>query len=181
MRHSISGFTLIELMVTLAVAAIVLSVAVPSFQTQLLNNRSIVLGEDFASAVNYTRSEAIKRAGRVSLCASKDGATCVGTWTDGFIAFVDTVAADTTVPPVVGEVLRVWKKQNISAVISVKDSLGTGITFIRYTSLGTLARIDEGSLIISAELQKCSGKAAREITIGLSGLVSVNNIACSAY
>jgi type IV fimbrial biogenesis protein FimT len=180
MRYSMRGFTLVELLITMAVAAIVLSIAVPNFQTQILNNRSIVLGEDIASAVNYTRAEAVKRAGRVSLCASKDGATCVGTWKDGFIAFIDTVGADTTVPPVVGTVLRVWKKQDVSAEISVTSD-GADTTFIRYTGLGTLARVSDKPLVISAELKKCTGKSAREITIGLSGLVSVNSVACSAY
>lgn len=174
------GVTLVELLVAVAVVAIALSIAVPSFQTQMLNNRSIALGEDFASAVNYTRSEAVKRAGRVSLCASKNRTSCVGEWTDGFIAFVDTAATDTTTPPVVGPVLRVWTEQDVNARISVKSD-ANDVTFIRYTSLGTLARVNEQPLVIAAELEKCSGKAGRQINIGLSGLVSVNSVACTAY
>jgi type IV fimbrial biogenesis protein FimT len=185
MRYSMRGFTLVELLVTVVVVAIVLSIAIPSFQTQMLNNRSIALGEDFAAAVNFARAEAVKRAGRVSLCASDDGATCGGEWTDGFIAFVDTVDADKTTPPVVGTVLRVWKKQNASAVITVKNvtddgSAGADAAFIRYTGLGTLARVSDKPLIISAEFKKCTGSAAREITIGLSGLVSLDSVACSS-
>ncbi|MDZ4261187.1 MAG: GspH/FimT family pseudopilin, partial [Pseudomonadota bacterium] len=157
-----------------------LSIAVPSFQTQILNNRSIALGEDFASAVNYTRSEAVKRAGRVSLCASKNGTACDGVWTDGFMAFVDTAATDTTTPPVVGLVLRVWEKPDANALISVKSDV-IDVTFIRYTSLGTLARVNEKPLAIAAELKKCAGKSGRQINIGLSGLVSVNSVACTAY
>ena len=83
------GFTIIELMITVAIAAIVLAVAIPSFQAQIRNNQSIALGEDFASAINFARSEAVKRATRVSLCASDNGISCGGAWTDGFIAFVD--------------------------------------------------------------------------------------------
>ena len=174
------GVTLVELLVAVAVVAIALSIAVPSFQTQMLNNRSIALGEDFASAVNYTRSEAVKRAGRVSLCASKNGTACDGVWTDGFMAFVDTAATDTTTPPVVGLVLRVWEKPDAKALISVKSDV-IDVTFIRYTSLGTLARVNEKPLVIAAELKRCAGKSGRQINIGLSGLVSVNSVACTAY
>jgi len=180
MRHQTNGFTLIELMVTLVITAIVLSIAIPSFQSQMLNNRSIALGEDFASAINFTRAEAVKRAGRVSLCASDDGETCSGgSWNDGFIAFVDTVAADTTVPPTVGTVLRAWKKQDSNAVISV-ESDAVDKTFIRYTGLGTLARVTDKPFVISVQFKKCTGSAARQINIGLSGSVSVSSIACSA-
>lgn len=174
------GFTLIELIVTVAVVAIALSLAIPSFQTQILNNRSISLGEDFASAVNYVRAEAVKRAGRVTLCASKTGTSCEGLWTDGFIAFIDTATENTSSTPGVGLVLRVWKKQDANALISVKSDT-TDVSFIRYTSLGTLARVNEKPLVIVSELKKCQGKAARQINIGLSGLVSVSSIACTVY
>lgn len=176
--RSNSGFTLSELIVTLAVVAIALSVAVPSFQTQILNNRSIALGEDFASAINLVRSEAVKRAGRVSLCASKDSETCTGNWTEGFIAFVDTATTDTDALPEVGLVLHVWEKQDSNAVINVSSGSDTP-SFIRYTSLGTLARVTDQPLVIVAQLKKCKGKAARQINIGLSGLVSVNSVACA--
>lgn len=179
MRYPMNGFTLIELMVTLSVAAIVLSIAVPSFQTQVLNNRSIALGEDFATAINYARAEAVKRAGRVSLCASNDGETCSGNWNEGFIAFVDTVATDTTESPTVGTVLRAWKKQDSNAVITVQSD-NTDKTFIRYTGLGTLARVTDKPFVISAQFKKCTGNAARQINIGLSGMVSVSRVACSA-
>lgn len=178
--RSNSGFTLIELMVTLVVAAIALTIAVPSFQTQILNNRSIALGEDFASAINFTRSEAVKRAGRVSLCASDDGETCTGEWRDGFIAFVDNVPDDTSTPPNVGLVLRVWAEQDTNSLIQVQRG-GVDTGFIRYTSLGTLARVTDQPLVINTELKRCKGTAARRINIGLSGLVSVNSIACTAY
>lgn len=176
--RSNSGFTLIELIVTMVVVAIVLSIALPSFQTQVLNNRSIALGEDFASAINLVRSEAVKRAGRVSLCASEDGETCSGAWTDGFIAFVDTAATDTAAAPGVGLVLRVWGSQDSNAVISVLSGT-VAASFIRYTGLGTLARVTDDPLVILAQLKKCNGKAARQINIGLSGLVSVSSAICT--
>lgn len=179
MRHFNKGFTLIELMITMVVAAIVLGIALPSFQTQLLNNRSVALGEDFATSINFVRSEAVKRATRVSLCASKDGATCAGNWTDGFIAFVDIATTDKAAAPVVGTILRTWEKQDSNAVITVQSD-ADAVTFIRYTSLGALAKVKDKPLEIKTELKKCSGKAARKVSIGLSGLVGVERTDCTA-
>jgi type IV fimbrial biogenesis protein FimT len=184
--HSNNGFTLIELLVTLAVAAIVLGIAIPSFNTQILNNRSIVLGEDFASAINFARSEAVKRGKRVTLCASSDGSLCNGSdWVDGFIVVVDHATTDKASAPVLTDsshsdstILRVWDKQDPRSEIAVTRGKGD-VTFLRYTSLGTLARIDENPIIIEAKLKKCTGDAARTITIGLSGLVSMERKACT--
>jgi type IV fimbrial biogenesis protein FimT len=172
------GFTLIELMITVAIAAIVLAYAIPSFTTQMANNRSAALGEDFATAVNYVRSEAVKRRTRVSLCASSNGTSCTGAWTDGFIAFVDTALTDTAPAPVVvaANVLRVWKKADDGAVITATS--GGAVTFLRYTGLGVLARNVAAPIVINAQLAHCKGDAARTITVGLSGLVSVARAAC---
>jgi len=84
------GFTLLELMVTLAVAAIVFSFAVPGFQQMVQRNRVITYTNNFIATVNYARSEAIRRASPVSICASADGTTCNGTWSQGWIVFVNT-------------------------------------------------------------------------------------------
>lgn len=166
-----SGFTIIELMVTLVVAAIVLSIAVPSFTVQIRNNQALGLGEELASAINYARSEAVKRGGRVSMCASNDGAQCVGDWSEGWIVFVDSAATDITKPPVIATppgVLRYWNDIPTTADITVSDSK----TFIRYTSMGTLARVDnDNRIVISAKITGCT--RGREVSVGLSGSVSL--------
>lgn len=86
------GFTLIELMVTLAVAAILLSASAPSFVTLIDNNRAASAANDVLASLQFARSEAVKRAADVSLCTSSDGAGCIGgtDWKDGWIIFVDS-------------------------------------------------------------------------------------------
>lgn len=88
-----SGFSLIELMVVVAIAAILIAVAAPSFQSLILKNRVQSVASDFQSALATARSEAIKRGGdtRVTVVANSKVA---GTpdWASGFTVFLDTTS-----------------------------------------------------------------------------------------
>ncbi len=79
------GFTLIELLVTLAVAAILLTVAVPNYQMFVMNSRMASQANEIVGALSLARSEAVKRGAQVSVCASSNGSTCTGSWTQGWV------------------------------------------------------------------------------------------------
>lgn len=86
------GFTLIELMVTVAVAATVLTVGVPSFRELIQNNRLTTAVNDMVTEFNLARSEAVKRGAPVTLCKRNTAGTgCddAATWLNGWIVFVD--------------------------------------------------------------------------------------------
>ncbi len=83
------GFTLIELMITLAVAAILLTVGVPSFSEIIKNNRLTTEINELVTALNLGRTEAIKRGVSVTICKSNTGTSCAGNWGNGWIVFVD--------------------------------------------------------------------------------------------
>src|SRR5690554_1851863 len=64
-----AGFTIIELMVTLVVAAVILMIAVPSFQGLIERSRLTTEANTFGSALQLARSEAVKRGENISLTA----------------------------------------------------------------------------------------------------------------
>jgi type IV fimbrial biogenesis protein FimT len=90
-----TGFTLIELMVTVAIASILVGVAAPSFSTILQGGAISVGANDLASSIRVARSEAIKRASRTVVCKSNNSmaiaASCDNgaSWGDGWIVFHD--------------------------------------------------------------------------------------------
>lgn len=88
-----AGFTLVELIVTMALAAIVLTIGVPTFRTAILNNTRLAQVNEFVGVLNLARSEAAKRGLRVVVCRSNDGVNCAtdttGVWANGWIVFVD--------------------------------------------------------------------------------------------
>ena len=89
-----SGFTLVELLITVAIAAILLSLAAPNFREMLVKRSVQAAAETLASDMRFARSEALKRSTRTLVCRSTDGANCSatvnGSWSDGWIVFVDS-------------------------------------------------------------------------------------------
>lgn len=101
MRYKSKGFTLVELMVTVVVAAILLGLAAPSFRDAIQNNKFVATSNQLVSALKYARTEALKRRASVTVCGLNDAKTACGAstnWkTNGFGALDSS-----------NNVLKVW-------------------------------------------------------------------------
>lgn len=85
------GFTFIELVIIVAIAAILLTAGVPSFIALIKGNRMTTQVNEFIGTLSYARSEAVKRGQSVTICQSSNGTACGGAlqWENGFLLFVD--------------------------------------------------------------------------------------------
>jgi len=88
---SISGVTLIELLVTMAILALLLTSLAPAFHHLEQRRRIAGVSREFLSTLMLTRQAAIERSQRVTLCPSADGTTCLpeGQWHRGWLVFAD--------------------------------------------------------------------------------------------
>ena len=86
------GFTIIELMITVTIAAIVMAIAIPSFRTVAQSSQQRNAVADLSTTLARARTDAAARRRSITICASSDQTTCSGavTWETGWIIFVDT-------------------------------------------------------------------------------------------
>jgi type IV fimbrial biogenesis protein FimT len=87
-----SGFTLLELITTVSVLALLGGLAVPSFTTMWLNSQRSTAVNGFIHSVFLARSTAIQRGHIVTICRSTDGEVCshqTSDWQAGWIVFVN--------------------------------------------------------------------------------------------
>jgi type IV fimbrial biogenesis protein FimT len=175
-----TGFTLIELMVAVGVFGLVIVFALPNFNRMMVNNQASNLGMETITAINYARSEAVKRASRVSICpANPNEDTCLTSsdWNKGWMMFVDTATSDSAATPVVGTIIKRWNSFSVRDQISVKSG-STEVNFLRFTATGALGWKDNNSRVITTYTQKCKGTNQSEITVNVAGMVRSTKIAC---
>ena len=84
------GFTLIELMITVGLTGLLLSMAVPALSQFTSNSRQTSAINDFVSSMHVARSTAVTTNFRVTVCASSGGSNCEAvSWDQGWIVFAD--------------------------------------------------------------------------------------------
>lgn len=154
------GFSLIELMVTVAILAILLMIAAPSFTETIRNNRANALANNFVTSFQYTRSEAIKRNQRVTICPGRSG-DCGTDWSEGWRAQITTGGGT--------EVLKTWPPLDDNMTITGANNT---ITFNASGLLTSAA----GAFTLAPST--CVGNNKRTIEITITGRSTISKGDC---
>jgi type IV fimbrial biogenesis protein FimT len=155
-----SGFTLLEMIIALALVSIVVAFAIPSMRTFTQNDRLTTNINTLIGHLAYARSEAVKRSVQVSVCASNDASTCSGGWDDGWIVYID---ADNNNSFDAGE--EVIRAQQALGGNNTLTPTGIG-TQITYDNRGFVDAGSVGSLQLCDDRSGPHGKTVRITTTG---------------
>ena len=171
MKHQ-SGLSLIELLITVAIVAIIAGIAAPGFNQLVQDNRTTQAANQLLSLINYARSEAIKTRAAVSLCSSNNpGATspmCAANWGGNtLIAFLDP---DGNGAP--GGQAQILRTLAIPTALSFRGNSNTNISY------GGDGFLQAGNQTLTLDLDGTSDSTpsphARNLVISQTGRVRIN-------
>jgi type IV fimbrial biogenesis protein FimT len=159
------GFTIVELMVTLAIAAVLIGLAAPAFNEFLAQRRLTSQVNDFLVGLQYARSEAVRRGARVSL-QSMDASDAANEWGKGYCVVVGN-------PGNCDDRLRTFAAigDNTLNANDALDTLGT----LTFDARGLLLGGGAGSV----DLCDPTADRGRRIDISLIGRVSSQELDCN--
>jgi len=158
------GFTILELMITVAVAGVLLTVGIPSFLSIIETNRTVTHTNELVTALNLARSEAVRRGAPIVVCSSTDGAICSTStdWSTGWIIRTQTAAP---------EVLRAWPERSGGAGILTGD-----VDEIEFQPRGSLP--PGPTPLIQLRLPNCGVNEGRDVAVNSAGRISVSRVDC---
>ena len=142
------GFTLYELLITLALLAVLATLALPSFSTLSAKSRQSAEISALFHAFHQARKESIMRRRVVSLCPSSDGLTCARTkdWSDGWLLFYD--------PSGTG-----WPGNGIVTRHTGTETVRVTANRRLFTARGTQKRTTNGTIVFCDRAGRTAAKA----------------------
>ena len=178
------GFTLVELVITLLIAAILVTVGIPSYRYIIRDNRGTAIANEALTAINFARSEAIKRGISVSVRSS----TGTTDWSQGYSVFVDingdgtftddgdadTCETDaTTKLPTEDCLLRVWDRHKGKV-----NTVTAGASSLTYNSAGSTTPFTINRIWPYGECEK-DRQQEWTVTVTAVGRASVSKSNCT--
>lgn len=174
-----SGLSLIELITSLLIVAVLMRVAVPSFNSVIRDNRLLSGGNGIMGAIAFARSEAVRRGRLVTVCPTSDGKVCGSDWAAGWMVYVEgpDVAVGTAPPADVTVAPSIFLQQGEAMKkVAVTRSTGTK-NYIRFSSRG---QSEEAIAIDVKPSTGCtSGKVSfRRVAVGIAGRPAMTSKIC---
>lgn len=163
------GFTLIELMVTIAVLAVMATIAFPSFQSVIRSSRVTTANNEIIGLVNLARTEAIRSGRGGGICGSSTGANCDGAWAQGAAAFSDP---DGDGQIGAGTILRHVAFRNGLTVTGPNANLA-------FDGRGRSRADAKQTLTVRAATCNTNAQQQRELVLNISGQISSKKGTCS--
>lgn len=177
------GVTLIELIVTISVAAILLTVAVPGFRDFFIRNRLATQANELVTALNLARNEAVKRGVRVTVCKTADPAATTpacstsATWQNGFIVFVDNTQVTGNSKAVIDgtdERLRVFGALS-GSTLTAGGNFSKGVSYLA-SGISRGVKSDGSDGTANDTFTLCNSSKGKSIVIGPTGRVRTENL-----
>lgn len=162
MRHQ-QGVTLVELMISVAIVAIILAFVGPSIQSILIKNRIVSEINETSSILQYARHHAIDEQALVVVCPSANFETCGTDWNEAKIAFIDE---DDNGERGDGEALLVTVAASSSTSLMTNTS-----DIIKFAETG---EVNEATEVLICH-DSGDAKYARALSISLQGRVKMSS------
>lgn len=168
--RSSQGFTLIELIITIALIAIIAGFAVPSFSQLIANNRITSATNNLIGVLNYARAESVKRGRSVDVSALSSAGNA-DEWGGGWRVWVDVGTAGYQA----GEEIRVFSEVPDSVTINGPDS----VTNFRFRANGFVDPSPASGTEYNFQIcDDRSGETGRIVQIHTSGRIRHETVTC---
>lgn len=162
---------MVELMVVVAIVAILAAIAFPSFEATLRSNRVSTTTNELLASFALARSEALRSPGGAQVCSSTNGTTCTSTaWDQGWIVWINIDGQGAQ--PVAADGDRVVRYSQAKPGVAITTAAGAANTSFRFDQRGFLVG-GQRALTLASATCPTGAPLVRTFTVRPTGGASI--------